>query len=462
MRVPPKITSIISIAALLFFLPFLLLVSYETVQLISRAAGTVANIAIDAGTNLEPIKTDFYHAFAQGGEESTDMLAPIAGELRVLRPKLIRLDHIYDHYDVVGRNGDSLTFNFQKLDAAIDTILAVGAKPLLALSYMPSVIARDGNITNPPNNWDEWALVVQRTVEHFSGRGGKNLGGVYYEVWNEPDLEQFGKWKYGGNDKNYLTLYRYAAAGAARAAGVNAFSLGGPGTTGLYKSWILALVQSGLRIDFLSWHSYFPRPEQYATDEKNLITWLLPYPQYVLLPKFITEFGFTGNKDTRYGTTYAAAYTAAAIRQMISGGPTYAFSFQPKDGPNQAEGNGWGLVTHEDNGKKPKPRYYIYNFLNAMAGTRVDLKGEGTWVTGFATRREGVLRIMLVNFDASGAHSENVPITIANLPPGTYSWRERFLLGRDTTFTETVTDQPLAKTLYMPAQSVAIVEISKK
>ena len=67
-----------------------------------------------------------------------------------------------------------------------------------------------------------------KTIEHYSGKGGKNLSGVYYyEVWNEPDLAQFGSWKMGG--KNYLTLYHYGRVRREQSGtGVNQFYLGGP------------------------------------------------------------------------------------------------------------------------------------------------------------------------------------------------------------------------------------------
>lgn len=456
----PKLTKIVSLIALLIFMPLLLVGTQQVVTLISRASGTPANIIVNTNLKLEMLDLSFYHAFSQGGEESNDMLAPIVSEVRALKPKIIRLDHLYDHYDVVNRDGSGLTFNWSKLDPAIDTILATGAKPLLALSYMPSVIARDGVIINPPNNWDEWALVVQKTIEHYSGRSGKNIPGIFYEVWNEPDLAQFGSWKYGG-EKSYITLYRYASIGASRAANTNKFYLGGPSTTGLYKSWILALIGSGSRLDFLSWHTYQRDPARYSKDQEDLISWLLPYPNFTLIPKLITEFGFTGDKSTQYGGTYAASHAAAVIRQLISGGPMYALSFQPKDGPNQEDGSGWGLVTHETNGKKQKPRYYVYSFIDAMAGQRISLSGEGTWVTGFASTRDNVIRVLLVNFDTRGTHTEHVPITFGNLTPGTYKLRQRFFLGQDTTTTEAITEQVLSKKILMPASSIVMLELTK-
>lgn len=456
-----KTTSVISFLALIIFLPIFILGIGQTVTLLSRAVGKPANITIDVTTELEPIKTDFYHAFAQGGEESNDMISSVAQKVRSLQPRIIRIDHLYDYYQVVGRDGNGLTFDWSKLDPVVTTITATGAKPVLALSYMPNVIAKDGVIINPPNNWDEWALVVQRTIEHFSGTSGRNMSGVYYEVWNEPDLAQFGSWKLGG-EKNYLTLYRYAAIGAKNAQNVNTFYLGGPSTTGLYRNWIVALVQSGNRVNFFSWHSYLSNPEQFATDQRNLISWLIPYPAYTLLPKLITEFGFTGSKSRGYGSMYGAAHTAAVIRQLISGGPTYLASFQLKDGPGQADGSGWGLITHDDNGLREKPRYYVYAFLDAMAGTRLALTGEGSWVTGFASIKNGVIRLALINFDANGSHSEQVPVKWNGLTPGSYEIRQKFLLGREATSTHTVEENSLATDVFMPAQSVAILELTKQ
>ena len=37
-----------------------------------------------------------------------------------------------------------------------------------------------------------------KTIEHYSGKGERNMSGIYYEVWNEPDLAQFGSWNWEG------------------------------------------------------------------------------------------------------------------------------------------------------------------------------------------------------------------------------------------------------------------------
>lgn len=459
-HVSNRTTSVISIIALVVFLPLFLLAIRETATLISRASGKPANIIVDTTALLEPIQTDFYHAFAQGGEENNDMIASIVGDVKTLKPKYIRIDHIYDYYNVVGKSGDSLSFDWSRLDGYINSIVTTGAKPVLALSYMPSAIAKDGVIINPPTNWDDWALVIQKTIEHYSGKSEKNMSGVMYEVWNEPDLAQFGSWKIGG-DKNYLTLYRYASIGANNAKNTNAFSLGGPATTGLYKTWIMGLVNSGNRVNFFSWHSYLVDPIRFTTDERNIIDWLLPYPKYTLLPKLITEFGFTGAKSKGYSGLFGAAHAAAVIRQLISGGPAYLFTFQLKDGPSQSDGSGWGLITHDDNGLRKKPRFFLYNFIDTMAGTRLRLTGEGTWVTGFSSVRDGMIRVLLVNFDSNGNHAEDVPITFANLSFGDYTMKTRFLVGKDVSTIVSVLESSYSTKISMPAQTVAIIELTK-
>jgi hypothetical protein len=423
--------------------------------LITRATGTPANIVVHTQSILEPIDTNFYHAFSQGGEESKDMLAPVIADVKALRPRVIRLDHLYDHYGVDVSSDGSIT-GWGSLDGAVSSILATGAKPLLALSYMPSSIAQGGSIINPPNDWMAWARVVQQTVEHFSGKGGRNIGGIYYEVWNEPDLAQFGGWKYYGN-KNYVSLYHWAAVGAKNAQNVNTFYLGGPATTGLYKEWVLALVRSGNRLNFLSWHTYQADPSYYDRDQRNIIQWLLPYPGYTLIPKLITEFGFTGDKSTLYNTSYAAAHAAAVIGKLITGSPTYLLSFQPIDGPNQQNGNGWGLITNSDNGLRKKPRYWVYNFIDSMAGSRLPLSGEGTWVTGFASTRDGVIRVLITNFRGPTA---TVPVTLTDVPPGAYMLRSRYLFGTDTKVNVTVTDPTYQTKIPLTSNNVVILELS--
>lgn len=426
----------------------------------SRAQYMSANIIVYTKDTGQLLPTSFYHAFVQGGEEAGDMLSGIAAETRALAPKLIRLDHIYDSYDVVGKQGDNLAFDFRRLDTVLKTIRDTGATPMLALSYMPRAIARDGSIINPPENWNDWTLTVQKTIEHVSGTTGLNISDVYYEVWNEPDHPQFGGWKTYG-DKNYLMLYHAAAEGAGRAAGTNRFFFGGPATTGLYKAWIDALLKSGDRVDFLSWHTYNETPADFAADQEHYHQWLAAYPDKTQLPAVISEFGFSGNKDSRYGTAFASAFTAAVVRQLADDPPQYMMSFQLKDGPHDEDGKGWGMITHETNGKRPKSRYFVYPFLDVMAGLRLRVSGEGSSATAFASRSGDTVRALLVQFSPEQDRSETVPVTFSGLDPGDYQLSEMYFQGVSATMHLNIPGTTLTKTVYLPANGIVRLELTR-
>lgn len=426
-----------------------------------RARGTPAAIVVDASGSGTPIETRWFHSFAQGGEEAKDMLGPVIEKVRALKPTFIRLDHIYDGYGIVSKNASGLTYDWSRLDEALQSIRETGATPVIALSYMPDVLTHDGRIIQAPDVWPEWSAVVQATIEHVSGE--KKFSGVYYEVWNEPDLEQFGSWKYYGG-KNYLTLYTFAARGASNAKNVQPFFLGGPSTTALYKPWIEAIVHSGARLDFLSWHVYDSRPDKIKEDIQRVRGWFADNPRILSLPVLITEYGFTGNKDQLYNTRYAASYTAAVIRHTADIMPSpLIFSFELKDGPHQEDG--WGLLGHESSGAQPKPRYLVFAFLDSLKGDRIPVAGEGTWVSALATREGDKLRIALINVDPNtpgASHTEQVPVTITHINPGTYTVRLRYFSGTESSTEVDVVSTTLTKDIYVQENDLVIVEVTPK
>ena len=246
-------TSFLGVVLMALLLPGILRLTNSLVRYVVGAEGRLSAIAVESDRVLGPMPKP-WTALAQGGDNLKAFLQGHESKVQVLGPKYLRIDHIYDLFNVVSRNDSGLVFNWTELDKLVEEIVAVGARPFFSLSYMPVAIS-SGDILSEPKDWQEWSLVVQKTIEHYSGELG--LSDVYYEVWNEPDL--FGNWKIGGK-KDYRVLYYYAALGAARANGVKAYKLGGPATTGLYKNWLDGMfryvMQNKLRMDFFSYHRY--------------------------------------------------------------------------------------------------------------------------------------------------------------------------------------------------------------
>lgn len=428
-------------------------------EFFSRASGEPANIVIDVTQVIKPVDKPWRN-LAQGGEAHDWRMEGLVPQVKALKPEYIRIDHVYDFYDIVGGTSGNLTFNFSKLDAILDDIQATGAKPYIALSYMPTPIAT-GDIVSAPKDYNEWGLVVQKTIEHVSGTRGTS--DVYYEVWNEPDL--FGGWKYYG-EKNYLTLYGAAARGAANARGVKPFKIGGPGITALYKNWFDALIKyadnNNLRLDFFSWHRYNHNIDKYREDMTDVRSWIRAYPEYENIEFHITEWGHDSDVHPGYDGNYGAAHTVAGAIEMV-GIVERAFAFEIQDGksPENKEYWGrWGMFTAKDYGSKPKPRYFALRLLNEIEGDQLALLGKGSWVKALATQKDRyTYQIILSNFDVQGRHSETVPITLKNLIPGTYTVKKRFSSGQATQETIELTTTELQTSIAMPANSVALVEI---
>lgn len=452
---------LLALLFLLAFLPFLIKLVQVAQEYLTRALGQPANIIVDTQAILGPLPRPWL-ALAQGGEEKTPMLEAVIPEIRELKPSYIRLDHLYDFYEVSSQNQNGkLVFNFSRLDQTVENILAAGALPFFSLSYMPPILSRDGNLNSPPAKWEDWAKLVQATIEHYSGKNGKNLNEVYYEVWNEPDL--FGNWQLG-RDPDYLLLYRYAALGANQAKNVNRFYLGGPATTGLSQKWLKTLFEQGLRLDFISWHRYSEKPENFEKDLQVLEEFLKNNPQFFFIKRIISEWGSTPENSPHHDNLFDAAHTLATLRKLL-GRVDLAFAFEIKDGPSpdgKKYWGRWGLLTHEKTGVEKKPRYWALTFLNQIQGERLSLTGEGTWVTGLATRQQDKIYLLLVNFDTFGQHQEAVPVTFTNLESPSYLYRESFLLGKATTSEEITTNSVLTKTIFLPPQSVVLMELEPR
>lgn len=447
-----KLFKLVGSLFLLLVLPLGVIAVRNVVKYFSGATGIPANLVVDMGTDYGQSQ-DTWRNLAQGGEEKGRMLAPVISQVQALRPEYIRIDHVFDYYN----QGD--------LDAVIGDITATGAKPFIAISYMPPDIAKGGDINAEPNNWSDWEARVQALVEHVSGRGGLAISNVYYEVWNEPDL--FGGYKIGGS-KSYLDLYSHTVSAANRAGNTLPFKIGGPATTGYYKNWMTGLLdfvnRTGLRLDFLSWHDYSKDMDSYVSDTngaRNLLA------QYNLEGRemIISEMGPNSENDTVYDGYFGAIHeiaTATVLQDEVD----KTFTFEIIDGPgNEKYWGRWGLYTNPKFGApEAKPRVSALNFLNSMSGgSKLSILGQGSWVRAFAKKlSNGIIRILLVNYDPNGKHEELVPVKFVNLPSQNFSLKRVEFLGSSFSQDVATTSGEWATTQYLKPNSAMILEVTPR
>lgn len=461
---------IIISVALIFFIPLLIWFLTKIQGEKIKADKKPASIYIDANNISGPLPKN-WKSLAQGGEEKgVRMLENVIPQISALYPRYIRIDHIYDYYDVISRSSDSaqLALDFSKLDATVCDIYHIGAKPFFVLGYMSEALSGDNSLVSVPKSWDEWSFVVQKTIEHYSGKNTVLCGqikkdflnDIYYEVWNEPDLETFGKWTIYNGQKDYKNLYLYTSNGAKNAKDVYHFFLGGPVNTALYKNWITNFLDfvdaKDLKLDFISWHHYSKNPDDFSVDVQNLNNWLLDfrYFKYRNLPKIISEWGYDSDPNPIADTDLAAAHTVISIRNLIEEKLEMAFAFEIKDGPAPR----WGMLSYD--GFK-KPRYKALKLLSYIEGQRLEVQGEGSNVKAIASKLKNKISVCLVNYDTQLKNSELVPISFRNLSQGEYTIRIIDLNENVTEDVISITTGKLTKKIYLPPNSIAVFEIEK-
>jgi hypothetical protein len=306
--------------------------------------------------------TSLQIGLAQGGESSDpSFFGNIQQPVQALGPGVVRLDNIFDYYNVVQRRSDgTLAYDWSRLDQVLSSIRSMGKEPLLCLSYMPEALSADGSShVLPPANYADWAALVTATVRHVNIDMG--FGVRYWEVWNEPNIWSFWQAPY----TDYLKLYDVTVQAALAADPT--VKIGGPSVSYFSPDHIRdflthesALGSNG-RVDFISWHSYGNSPDEVAANIRDMRKMLEGFPQFN--PQiFITEFNILQGGA---GDTSANGYTdtvegAIAFLSSIEGMQRErldrALLFELKDGPGSKSYWGrWGILTYDG---LPKPIYY--------------------------------------------------------------------------------------------------------
>jgi len=327
-------------------------------------------VTLTVGTG--PIHTQhLVLGLAQGGESlDPAFLHPAIPWIKPLGISYVRIDHVFNYPGLVTRrSAGGLTYAWTPLDTVVDDIRAMGAAPLLDLSYMPPALNPE-SVLLPPLDWNEWAKLANSTVRHFNS--DRQLGLPYWEIWNEPNL--WGFWH--GSYPQYLALYDFARRAirdrdpAAR--------VGGPALSSYEESaldWLLGFENGqpdGGYLGFLSWHAYGWTPAELAGQVRAARALLArKRPQGPPVELMITELGVRtgGPDDTSAGgaadTSAAAAQLLASIAALDAAGLDKLFVFELRDGPPPA-GEFWGrygILTYH---LHPKPIYHALRAYTAL------------------------------------------------------------------------------------------------
>ncbi|HEY3748702.1 MAG TPA: hypothetical protein VGL80_05855 [Pseudonocardiaceae bacterium] len=314
---------------------------------------------------------------------------------------------LHDDNDVVTGDPDALKFDFAQIDAQYDQILELGVRPVVELSFMPALLARDPELTvfgyrgiiSPPRDWAQWREVVAALAEHLVDRYGIDEVAEWgFEVWNEPNLVVF----WSGTRDEYLRLYDETAHAVK---GVDPrLRVGGPSTAA--GEWVEALTahaeKTGVPLDFLTTHTYGNLPLDTRASLRR--------HGFDGVPVWWTEWGVG---STHFGPIHdgvlGAAFVLSGFQAAQGSVDAVAYwvvsdHFEELGRPPRLFHNGFGLLSV---GNLRKPRYWAAH-LAAHQGDQVlasHVTGDGAdvLVHAWATRHDdGTVDVLLWNGTING------------------------------------------------------------
>lgn len=168
---------------------------------------------------------------------------------------------------------DPASYDFEKTDAYIAAVLAVGAKPVYTLLNDVGLMDVRGDkydtIKRPPDDFKKWARICANIARHYNQgwANGFHHNIEYWEVWNEPDSPGF----WTGSQEQYAQLYATVATALKEVD--PKLKVGGPASYGnlTYVEQFLAICQQRkLPLDFCSWHCYSLKPTTILSSAKEV------------------------------------------------------------------------------------------------------------------------------------------------------------------------------------------------
>lgn len=228
---------------------------------------------------------------------------------------------IFPNFDA--DENDPNSYDFACTDEAIFVSLEAGTQTFFRLGQtIEHQIKKHGTI--PPKDFKKWAVICEHIIRHYNEgwANGFNLNIMYWEIWNEPDLDpedSKNKRTWGGTKSQFFDFYEISAK-HLKACFPN-LKIGGPAIAGdmIWAEEFLFEMQKRLvPIDFFSWHIYCVNPNDIII-RANTIDQLLKKYGYINTENILNEWNYIKNfcADFLYSITHIIGMKGAAFTMSV-------------------------------------------------------------------------------------------------------------------------------------------------
>lgn len=169
------------------------------------------------------------------------------------------VSRIFPNFDA--DENDPKSYDFACTDEAILVTLDAGTETFFRLGETIEHQIKK-HATLPPADFEKWARICEHIIRHynFGWADGFELNIKYWEIWNEPDLDEDdspNKRTWGGTKAQYFDLYETAAKHLKKC--FPELKIGGPALA-FREDWaedfLSEMSKRQAPLDFFSWHIY--------------------------------------------------------------------------------------------------------------------------------------------------------------------------------------------------------------
>ncbi len=230
----------------------------------------------------------------------------------------IDINQIFPDFDANVNSPKS--YDFTMSDLVLKDMLEAGTEPFFRLGQSIEHQEKKYGIY-PPKNYRKWARICEHIIRHYNEgwAGGFRFGIRYWEIWNEPDLDQpEERWKtdprtWGGTMEQFYELYGTAAKHLKKC--FPDLKIGGPAFANPRKygpDFLDYVKAKDIPLDFFSWHMYHRKPARIVEDVR-IVRNLLDEKGFEKTESILNEWNYNRSWEE------APHYYSRRVRPTIKG-----------------------------------------------------------------------------------------------------------------------------------------------
>ena len=172
-------------------------------------------------------------------------------------PNIVDIWRVFPDFDADPELPES--YDFKLTDIYLQTIMDAGTKVFYRLGQTIEHSAKKYYI-HPPKDYKKWAVICEHVIRHYNEgwADGFNHGIEYWEIWNEPDLNQDNNSPtWSGTKEQFFDFYEVVSKYLKEK--FPSLKIGGPAAVGLVPymvEFINEMKKRSVPLDFFSWHKY--------------------------------------------------------------------------------------------------------------------------------------------------------------------------------------------------------------